>query len=66
MTLSASNPQSTPAQAAMKALIVPAWMARTLAQQLRAYSPRGGITALANLPPPQFNFQAAQSAAAFR
>lgn len=66
MTLSASNPQPTAAQAAMRSLIIPGWMARTLAQQLRAYSPRGGVLALENLPPPQFNFQAAQTAAAFR
>ncbi len=61
----ASEPQTVPRTAA-QALIVPVWMARQLTMQLRAIAPRGGLVALMNTPPPQFDVFGAAHSAAFR
>ncbi len=61
----ASEPQSV-ARTAAQALIVPVWMARQLTMQLRTIAPGGGLVALLNTNPPQFDVQAAAFAASFR
>ncbi len=66
MSISQSSTPQTVARTAAQDLIVPVWMARQLTTQLRAISPRGGLVALLNTNPPQYDVQGAAFAAAFR
>ncbi len=65
-SLSQSSAPQTVARTAAQTLIVPVWMARQLTTQLRALAPGGGLVALLNTSPPQFDVQAAAFAASFR